>query len=60
MIYTSVLNRIVLSYSKTWILPLALVALGLFLALVFRFIREGRDRRGRLCSRPPVSFSSQL
>jgi hypothetical protein len=38
VIYTSVLNRIVLSYSKTWILPLALAALGLYLALVFRFI----------------------
>ncbi len=34
VIYTSILSRTVLSYSKSWIVPLAGLALGLFLALV--------------------------
>ena len=34
VIYTSILSRTVLSYSKSWIVPLAALALGLFLALV--------------------------
>jgi len=41
VIYTSILSRTVLSYSKSWILPLAFLALGLFLALVFDSRQSG-------------------
>ena len=50
MIYTSVLNRYVLSYSKTWVLPLALVASALFLALVIRALRTAEMDLGDLIS----------
>jgi Peptidase family M28 len=48
VIYTSVLNRFVLSYSKIWVLPLALVASGMFLFLVIISIRTARMDLGDL------------
>jgi Peptidase family M28 len=48
VIYTSVLNSFVLFYSKTWILPLALVASGIFLVLVIVSIRTARMDLGDL------------
>ena len=40
VIYTSLLNRFVLSYSKRWIVPLALAALGLFALLAARGMKR--------------------
>jgi Peptidase family M28 len=39
VIYWSVLNRVVLSYSKAWVLPPAFIALGLYLVLVLSYFR---------------------
>ncbi len=50
VIYTSVLNRYVLSYSKTWVLPLALVASGIYLTLVIRALRTAEIDLGDLIS----------
>jgi hypothetical protein len=40
VIYTSILNRIVVAYSKAWILPLAIFALALFLLLVIAGVQR--------------------
>ncbi len=50
VIYTSVLNRFVLSYSKMWVFPLALGASGIFLVLVIVSIRTARMDLGDLFS----------
>ena len=50
VIYTSVLNRFVLSYAKTWVLPLALLASGIFVALVVRSLRTAEIDLGELLS----------
>ena len=50
VIYTSILNRFVLSYAKTWVLPLALIASGVFLALVVRSLRLAEIDLGDLFS----------
>ena len=42
VVYASIFNWIVLSYSTTWVVPLALFSLGLFVALVYRERRRGR------------------
>lgn len=42
VVYTSVLNRFVVSYSKTWALPLAFIAVGVFLALALLAVRKNQ------------------
>jgi hypothetical protein len=44
VIYTSVLNRIVVSYPKSWIVPLALLAVGVYVAAGSIGIRNGEMR----------------
>ena len=48
VVYTSVLGRTVLYYDRTWVLPLAAVATGLFLIVVRAAIRTGIMRMGDL------------
>ena len=60
VIYTSILNRIVVSYSKKWILPLAFFALALFLALADRSRAfKGPRSRSPTWSWVPAWFSLQ-
>ena len=47
VVYTSVLNRFVVSYSKMWALPLALVAACGFLALAMACDPKERDATDR-------------
>ena len=44
VIYTSILSRVVVSYAKVWVLPLALAATGLFLIVVAISVRTGLMR----------------
>ncbi len=41
VIYASILSRIVVSYSKAWVVPLALIGIALFIAVVSLSIRTG-------------------
>ena len=42
VVYTSLLNRFVVSYSKAWTMPLAIIAVGVFLALAHLAIRKNQ------------------
>ena len=44
VIYTSILSRFVVYYSKAWVLPLALIATGLFMVVVLISTRAGLMR----------------
>ena len=48
VVYTSVLGRTVLYYDQAWVLPLAVIATGLFLIVVRAAIRTGIMRMGDL------------
>ena|ERR1017187_5041789 len=56
VIYTSILNRTVVSYSKAWILPLAFLALTLFLSLVITCVRRAEIRLADLAAGAGVVF----
>jgi hypothetical protein len=48
VIYTSIFSRVVLSYSKKWVVPLALAALVLYAAVAAGAVRSGQMRRADL------------
>jgi hypothetical protein len=56
VIYTSILSRIVLSHPKSWIVPLALLALAIFLALVINSVGSGEFGYAHLASGALVIF----
>ena len=60
VIYASILNWIVLSYRKTWALPLALFTLVLFLAIVFRQKSRARIGVSDLCAGASVFCSGMI
>ncbi len=60
MIYTSVLNKFVLSYSKTWILPLALIAAALYLALVSSRLKSDQMALGDLVAGAVLFFGALI
>ena len=56
VIYTSILSRVVLSYSKSWILPLAFLALGLYFALAVDSRQRGEMTIAELASGTLIIF----
>ena len=56
VIYTSILNRAVLAYSKGWILPLALFALTLFLSLLITCVQRAEIGLGDVAVGAGVVF----
>jgi hypothetical protein len=60
VIYASILNRIVVSYSKAWVLPFAVVALVLYLAIVAFLIRSREMRLTDLTAGAGAVFISMV
>jgi hypothetical protein len=58
VIYTSILSRIVLSYPKSWALPLAAFAALLFLAVITVGLRTGRLSLSDLAAGAGVSLAA--
>jgi hypothetical protein len=58
VIYTSILSRVVVSYAKVWVLPLALAATGLFLIVVAISVQTGLMRLADLAAAAGVLFAA--
>jgi hypothetical protein len=58
VIYASILNRIVVSYSQAWALPLALIATGLFMAVLLFSTRVGLMRLADLAATAGVLLAA--
>jgi Peptidase family M28 len=58
VIYTSILSRVVVSYAKVWVLPLALAATGLFLIVAAISVRTGLMRLADLAAAASVLFAA--
>jgi Peptidase family M28 len=58
VIYTSILSRVVVTYAKVWVLPLALTATGLFLIVVSISVRTGLIRLADLAAAASMLFAA--